>query len=336
MINLTAGPTGVGVRPLRIVLPGGSGQVGQALARHLQQQGHHVTVLTRSPYTAPWQTVHWDGETEGQWIETLDGADVCINLAGRSVNCRYNAKNRAAIYNSRIGTTRLLNRVIANLAEPPRVWLNASTATIYRHALDRPMDEATGELGGHEFISKRRRAPDTWNFSIGVAKDWEAAFFETPTPRTRKVALRSAITFSPTPGNAFEILLNLVRFSLGGKQGNGRQYVSWIHEADFARAVEFLIDHENFEGPVNVASPNPVPNREFMEALRDAYGMPNGLPTPVVALEIGAFFLRTESELVLKSRRVIPGRLLEAGFEFEFPTWPEAAEDLVRQWKDRD
>jgi hypothetical protein len=149
MINLTAGPTGVGVRPLRIVLPGGSGQVGQALARHLQQQGHHVTVLTRSPYTAPWQTVHWDGETEGQWIETLDGADVCINLAGRSVNCRYNAKNRAAIYNSRIGTTRLLNRVIANLAEPPRVWLNASTATIYRHALDRPMDEATGELGGH-------------------------------------------------------------------------------------------------------------------------------------------------------------------------------------------
>jgi uncharacterized protein len=336
MINLTADPTGVGVRPLRIVLPGGSGQVGQALARHLQQQGHHITVLTRGPYTAPWQTVHWDGETEGSWIETLEGADVCINLAGRSVNCRYNAKNRAAIYNSRIGTTRLLNRVIASLAEPPRVWLNASTATIYRHALDRPMDEATGELGGHEFISKRRRAPDTWNFSIGVAKDWEAAFFETPTPRTRKVALRSAITFSPTPGNAFEILLNLVRFSLGGKQGNGRQYVSWIHEADFARAVEFLIDHEEFEGPVNVASPNPVPNREFMEALRDAYGMPNGIPTPAFALEIGAFFLRTESELVLKSRRVIPGRLLEAGFEFEFPTWPEAAEDLVRQWKDRD
>ena len=336
MINLTAGPTGVGVRPLRIVLPGGSGQVGQALARHLQQQGHHITVLTRGPYTAPWQTVHWDGETEGSWIETLEGADVCINLAGRSVNCRYNAKNRAAIYNSRIGTTRLLNRVIASLAEPPRVWLNASTATIYRHALDRPMDEATGELGGHEFISKRRRAPDTWNFSIGVAKDWEAAFFETPTLRTRKVALRSAITFSPTPGNAFEILLNLVRFSLGGKQGNGRQYVSWIHEADFARAVEFLIDHEEFEGPVNVASPNPVPNREFMEALRDAYGMPNGIPTPAFALEIGAFFLRTESELVLKSRRVIPGRLLEAGFEFEFPTWPEAAEDLVRQWKDRD
>jgi len=336
MINLTTGPSGVGVRPLRIVLPGGSGQVGQALARQLQKQGHHVTVLTRGPYTAPWQTVHWDGETEGSWTETLEGADVCINLAGRSVNCRYTRENRAAIYNSRIGTTRLLNRVIANLAQPPRVWLNASTATIYRHALDRGMDEVTGELGGNELISKRRHAPDTWNFSIGVAKDWEAAFFETSTPRTRKIAMRSAITFSPTPGNAFEILLNLVRFSLGGKQGSGRQYVSWIHEADFARAVEFLIDHEEFEGPVNLAAPNPLPNREFMEALRDAYGMPNGLPTPGFAIEIGAFFLRTESELVLKSRRVVPGRLLAAGFEFEFSTWPEAAEDLVQQWRRRE
>jgi len=335
MINLTTGPTGVGTRPLRIVLPGGSGQVGQALARHLQQQGHHVTVLTRSPYSAPWQTLHWDGEAEGPWTETLQGADVCINLAGRSVNCRYTAANRAAIYDSRIGTTRLLNRVIASLAEPPRLWLNASTATIYRHALDRPMDEATGELGGYELISKRRRAPDTWNFSIQVAKDWEAEFFRTSTPRTRKVAMRSAITFSPTPGNAFEILLNLVRFSLGGKQGSGHQFVSWIHEADFARAIEFLIDHEQFEGPVNIAAPNPLPNREFMEAFREAWGMPNGLPTPAWALEIGAFFLRTESELVLKSRRVIPGRLQAAGFNFEFPTWQEAAQDLVRQWRTR-
>jgi len=336
MIKLTPGPSGVGVRPLRIVLPGGSGQVGQALARRLQQQGHHVTVLTRAPYTAPWLTVHWDGETAGDWTETLEGADVCINLAGRSVNCRYTADNRAAIYDSRIGTTRLLNRVIAGLAAPPRVWLNASTATIYRHVLDRPMDEATGELGGYEAISKRRHAPETWNFSIQVAKDWEAAFFDAPTPRTRKVALRSAITLSPTPGNAFEVFLNLVRFSLGGAQGNGRQFVSWIHEADFARAVEFLIEHEEFEGPVNVAAPNPLPNREFMEALREAWGMPNGIPIPWFALEIGAFFLRTESELALKSRRVVPGRLLEAGFEFEFPCWPEAAEDLVRQWRNRE
>jgi hypothetical protein len=335
MINLNAGPTGVGARPLRMVLPGGSGQVGQALARHFQEWGHHVTVLTRGPYTAPWLTVHWDGEHEGLWTETLEGADVCINLAGRSVNCRYHAENRAAIYNSRIRTTRLLNRVIAGLADPPRVWLNASTATIYRHALDRPMDEATGELGGNELISRRRRAPDTWNFSIRVAKDWEAAFFETQTPRTRKVALRSAIVLSPTPGNAFAIFSNLVRLGLGGKQGNGRQFVSWIHEADFARAVEFLIGHEELHGTVNIAAPNPLPNREFMEALRDAWGVPNGFPAPSPLIEITAFFLRTESELVLKSRRVVPRRLLDAGFAFEFPTWPEAAEDLVRQWRHR-
>jgi uncharacterized protein (TIGR01777 family) len=335
MGNLTVVPAGIGVRPLRIVLAGGSGQIGQALAHHFQQQGHHVTVLTRGPYTAPWQTVHWDGESEGSWTETLEGADVCINLAGRSINCRFTPNNCADIYNSRIGSTRLLNRVIGRLADPPRVWLNASAATIYRHSLDKDMDEATGELGGYELISKRRRAPDSWNFSVQVAKDWEAEFFRTPTPRTRKVALRSGVTFSPTPGNAFEVYRNLVKLSLGGKQGDGRQYVSWIHEADFARAVEFIIDHEEIDGPVNMTAPNPLPNREFMEALRDAWGMPNGLPAPAFAIEIGAFFMRTESELVLKSRRVVPGRLLDAGFEFEFPNWPEAAEDLVRQWRHR-
>jgi len=318
------------VRPLRIVLPGGSGQVGHVLARYFQKAGHHVTVLTRSPYAASWQTVHWNGLSPGPWVETLEGADVCINLAGRSVNCRYHAANRRAIYDSRIETTKLLGRVIAALADPPRLWLNASTATIYRHAPDRAMDEATGELGGSE-----RGAPDTWNFSIRVAKDWETAFLAAHTPHTRKIAMRSAITFSPAPGNAFAVLSNLVRFGLGGTQGSGRQFVSWIHETDFARAVEFLIAHEEMEGAVNIAAPNPLPNREFMADLRDAWGVPNGLPAPAVLIELGALFLRTESELVLKSRRVVPGRLLSAGFEFEFPEWALAAEDLVRQWRQR-
>jgi hypothetical protein len=322
-------------RPLRIVIPGGSGQVGQVLARHFQRRGDHVTVLTRAPYTAEWQTVHWDGEHEGPWIESLEGADVCINLAGRSVNCRYHAENRRAIYDSRIGTTRLLGRGLGTLADPPRVWLNASTATIYRHALDREMDEATGEFGGNELVGRTRRAPDTWNFSIGVAKDWEAAFFEAYTPRTRKVAMRSAITMSPTPENAFGVLSNLVRMGLGGTQGNGRQFVSWVHEDDFARAVEFLIEHEELEGAVNIASPNPLPNREFLAELRDAWDRPNGLPAPSLLIEVAAFFLRTESELLLKSRRVVPGRLLDAGFRFEFPEWAEAAEDLVRRWRVR-
>ena len=321
--------------PLRIVLPGGSGQVGRMLAQYFQQRGHHVTVLTRLPYAETWQTVRWDGETVGLWTNYLEGADVCINLAGRNVNCRYTPANRAAIYNSRIRSTRLLGEVIAGLADPPKVWLNASTATIYRHALDRDMDEAAGELGGGEWNSARRRVPETWDFSIRVAKDWEAAFFAAPTPRTRKVALRSAITFSPVPGNAFAILLNLVRFGLGGAQGNGRQYVSWIHELDFARAIEFLIARDDMDGPVNVASPHPLPNREFMAILREACGIPNGFPAPRPLLELAAVFLRTESELVLKSRRVVPGRLLEAGFQFQFPSWPEAAEDLVHRWRHR-
>ena len=323
-------------RPLRIVIPGGSGQVGRMLAQYFQERGDHVTVLTRGPYSAPWQTVHWDGTEPGPWVEALEGADVCINLAGQSVNCRYHDQNRNKIYWSRIGTTFLLNRVIASLDAPPRVWLNASTATIYRHALDRAMDEDTGELGGYELISKKRRAPDTWNFSISVAKDWESAFFYTRTPRTRKVAMRSAIVFIAAPGGAFATLSNLVRVGLGGTQGNGRQFVSWIHQTDFARAIEFLIDRNDLEGPVNIAAPHPLPNREFMEALRDAWRMPNGVPMPRPLLELGTFLMRTESELVLKSRQVVPARLLQAGFNFHFPTWPEAAEDLVRQWRNRD
>jgi len=318
-------------RPLRIVIPGGSGQVGHVLASYFSRRGHHVIVLTRGPHTAEWQTVHWDAQTPGIWTQYLEGADVCINLAGRSVNCRYTPDNRIDIYNSRIFSTQLLGEVIGSLANPPRVWLNASTATIYRHALDRPMDEHTGELGGNE----QGGAPDTWNFSIRVAKDWETIFFKAVTPNTRRVAMRSALTFSPVPGNAFAVLSNLARIGLGGKQGNGSQWVSWIHEEDFARAVEFLIAREDLEGPVNISSPNPEHNRDFMAILREAWDMPNGIPAPAPILELAALFMRTETELVLKSRRVVPARLLETGFQFHFPNWAHAAEDLVRKWRSR-
>ncbi len=322
-------------RPLRIVLPGGSGQVGRMLARFFQERGHHVTVLTRGPYTAPWPTVHWDGQTLGPWVETLEGADVCIHLSGRSVNCRSTERNRRELYDSRIGPTRLLHQAFACLANPPRLWMNASTATIYRHSLDMAMDEA-GEIGGNELISKRRRAPEKWNWTVQLVKDWESAFFGTATPRTRKIALRTLLVFSPAPGSVFATLSHLVRAGLGGTQGNGRQLVSWMHESDYARALEFLIDHDEIDGPVNLCAPNPLPNREFMAELREAWEMPNGLPAPAALLKIGMFFLRTEPELVLKSRYVVPGRLLDAGFQFEFPTWPEAAADLVRQWRNRD
>jgi uncharacterized protein (TIGR01777 family) len=217
---------------------------------------------------------------------------------------------------------------IASSKRAPRLWINASTATIYRHALDRAMNETDGELGGNE-----PGAPDTWNFSIDVARTWEGAFFSTPLASTRKVAIRSAMTFSPDRGGVFDVFLSLVRYGLGGRQGPGTQYVSWIHEADFVRAVDLLIACERIDGIVNPASPNPLPNRDFMLALRDAWGTRIGLPAPRWMLEIGVWLMRTESELVLKSRRVIPGRLLDAGFQFLFPEWPAAARDLVARWR---
>jgi NAD dependent epimerase/dehydratase family enzyme len=331
-------------RALRIVIPGGSGQVGRMLAGYFQQRGHHVTVLTRGPYSAPWQTVHWDAEQEGPWTETLEGADACINLAGRSVNCRYTAAHREAIYNSRIRSTRLLNHVIARLANPPRVWLNASAATIYKRAVnaygvDFAQDEATGVASSHAHAAKAEPLVKRWlkrqDFISRVAKDWEAVFFAGETPRTRKVALRSGIVLSPESGSVFAVLSNLVRAGLGGTQGNGRQFVSWIHETDYARAVEFLIAHEELDGPFNMTAPNPLPNRAFMAALREAWDVPNGLPAPSLFIKLGAFFLRTEAELVLQSCCTVPGRLLDAGFEFEYSEWPEAAQDLVRLWRQR-
>jgi uncharacterized protein (TIGR01777 family) len=312
---------------MKIVIPGGSGQVGTLLARALGEEGHEVTVLSRTPAPRPWRVLGWDGRTLGPWARELDGSDVCINLAGRSVNCRYGDRNRREILDSRVLSTRVIGEAIARAARPPRVWLQASTATIYAHRYDAPNDEVSGILGGDE-----RGVPDTWRFSIDVARAWEAAFFETRLAATRRVALRSAMTMSPDPGGVFDTLLGLVRYGLGGACGDGRQYVSWIHAWDFVRAILFLIDRDDLEGAVNVASPNPVPNGEFMRLLRAAAGVPVGLPATPLMLEVGAVLLRTETELILKSRRVVPRRLLEAGFEFRFPAWGEAARDLYSGW----
>jgi uncharacterized protein (TIGR01777 family) len=309
---------------MKIVIPGGSGQVGQVLAAHFHGAGHAVTVLSRHPGSAPWRTVAWNGRDAGDWRQELEGADVAINLAGRSVNCRYHARNRREILESRIRSTEALGRAIAEAARPPAVWMNASTATIYRHALDRPMDEATVELGGGE-----PDAPATWRFSIEVATRWERAFFAATTPRTRKIALRSAMTMSPGRGGIFDTLLWLVRAGLGGTAGSGEQFVSWIHYLDFIRAIEHLIAHAEFEGPVNISAPHPLPNRDFMRILCEAWGARFGLSASKWMLEVGAALMRTETELILKSRRVVPGRLMSGGFEFQFPKWREAARDLV-------
>jgi uncharacterized protein len=318
-------------RPLHIVIPGGTGHIGTLLARHFHEQGHLVTVIARFPKACEWQMVHWDGLELGPWADVLDGADVVINLAGRSVNCRYNPANQRAIKYSRIFTTALVGEAIARAARPPRLWMNASTATIYRHSPDRDMDEASGELGGSE-----PNAPATWRFSIEVAKEWERTFFAAEVPQTRKVALRSAIVMSPESCGAFDMLLRMVRMGFGGRAASGRQYVSWIHDVDFIRALEFLIAREDLDGIVNVASPCPIANREFMCNLRRAWCTSYiGIPSAEWMLEIGAIFLRTETELLLKSRRVVPRRLLDAGFEFHFPNWRGACQSLVARWRNQ-
>lgn len=315
---------------MRIVIPGGSGQVGSILARAFHGRGDDVTVLSRNPQPAAWHVAAWDATTVGKWAQYIDGADVVVNLAGRSVNCRYNEENRRAIMESRVASVRAIGQAIQDAARPPRVWLQASTATIYAHRHDVPNDERTGIIGGSE-----PGAPARWRFSIDVAKAWERALDMSPVPATRKVIMRSAITMSPDPGGVFAALLGLVRRGLGGTAGSGRQYVSWIHDDDFVRAVSWLIEHEDVSGPVNLAAPNPLPNAQFMRELRRAWGMPIGLPAPRFLLALGAIVLNTETELVLKSRRVVPGVLLERGFAFEFPTWPEAARDLCKRWRQR-
>ena len=314
---------------MRIIIPGGTGQVGTVLARAFHERGDEVIVLSRSPQAAAWRVVKWDAETLGDWSTELQGADVVINLAGRSVNCRYNAENRKLITESRVKSTQVIGEAIARAANPPRVWLQASTATIYGHRYDAPNDEATGIVGSSE-----PNVPDTWNFSIDVVTSWERALKQAVTPHTRKVLLRSAIIMSPDRGGAFDMLLTLVRFGLGGQAGDGRQYVSWIHDQDFIRSIFWLIDHDDIEGPINLAAPNPLPNSSFMQALRKAWGIRFGLPATDWMLEVGAFLLRTETELILKSRRVVPGRLLESGFLFKFSSWVEAAQDLCTRWRE--
>lgn len=315
---------------MKIVIPGGAGQVGSILAQAFQARGDEIVVLSRSPGLAPWRVAAWDGISIGPWAAELNGADVVINLAGRSVNCRYTPARRREMLESRVRSTRVIGEAIAAAGRPPKVWLQASTATIYTHRYDAPNDERTGRIGGEEID-----APDAWRFSIEVARAWEQAATESAATLTgtRLVLLRSAMVMSPDRGGVFDAFLRLVRWGLGGAQGDGRQFVSWIHDRDFVRAVDWLIAHEELAGPVNLASPGPLPNAEFLRLLRRAWGSRLGLPNPHVLLELGAWLVRTETELLLKSRRVTPGRLLESGFTFEFPAWGAAAADLCRRWR---
>lgn len=304
---------------MKIVIPGGSGYLGRLLASHFAAQSHEVAVLTREPVDQPKDYIQyaWDGRSLGSWAHAFEGADAIINLAGKSVNCRYNEANKAAIYASRLDSTRVVGEAIAAVKQPPRVWINSSSATIYRHAEDRPMDEETGEIGT--------------GFSVDVCQQWEKAFFDAPTPQTRKVATRTAMVMGAGEGGPFDVFYKLAKLGLGGAMGSGGQFVSWIHADDFARAIEWLIERDDIEGVINLSSANPLPNKDFMREIRRAVGVPIGLPAPKPLLEIGALFMGTETELPLKSRRVVPTKLLATGFHLQHPTWPEAAKDLVKR-----
>ncbi len=310
---------------MKVVIAGGSGQVGQILARRSIARGDEVVVLARSADVAAGRVALWDGRSLGEWKNEIDGADIVVNLAGRSVNCRYTEENLKAMMDSRVDSTRVVGEAIAAAARPPRVWLQMSTATIYAHRLDAPNGD-DGILGGNE-----RGVPAYWARSVAIAKAWEAAQDAVATPSTRKVALRTSMVMSPDAGGVFDVMLSLVRRGLGGNAGDGKQYVSWIHDADFARAIDFLVSRDDIAGPVNIASPNPLPYAAFMRAMRRASGVRIGLPAAKWMLEIGAWVMRTDTELLLKSRRVTPTRLLENGFRFDFPTWDEAVTDLVRR-----
>ncbi|MFI6507694.1 epimerase [Streptosporangium sp. NPDC050855] len=298
--------------------------MGAILDRALTAAGHDVVVLTRRPVRE--RDVRWDGETPGPWAEEIDGSDMVVNLAGRSVDCRYTPANLRAMMDSRVHSTRVVGEAIAAAARPPRVWLQMSTATVYAHRFDAPNDEATGVLGGTE-----PGVPRYWAYSVEIAKAWEREQERADTPHTRKVALRTAMVMSPDRGGVFDVLSRMARLGLGGPVAGGAQYMSWIHDRDLVRAVEFLAGRDDLAGPVNLAAPEPLPQRAFMRVLRAAWGARIGLPATRWMAEIGAFALRSDTELLLKSRRVVPGRLLEAGFAFGHPRWPEAADDLVRR-----
>lgn len=321
---------------MRIVLPGGTGQVGRVLRRALVAGGDDVTVLSRRPEQLEDGVRHvvWDGRTLGPWAAALDGADAVVNLAGRSVSCRYTDENLREMMGSRVDSTRVVGEAIARAARPPKVWLQMSTATIYADSRSRadgpPNDDVDGVLGGDE-----PDVPLYWEYSVRIARRWEQAQAEADVPGTQRVALRTAMVMTPDRGGVFDYLSWMARLGLGGPVAGGWQYVSWIHGEDFVRAVRFLIDRDDLDGPFVVAAPAPVPQRELMRSLRTAWGGRPGLPATRLMAEVGAFALRTDTELLLKSRRVVPRRLLDAGFVFAHPTWHAAAADLVATARNR-
>ena len=299
----------------KLIIAAGTGFLGNVLIQHFKNKFEEIIALTRgkSETKNRIKYVNWDAKSFSGWEKELENADLVINLAGKSVDCRYTKKNKAEILASRIDSTKILNEAILQCKNPPKHFINSSTATIYRHSEDKEMDEYSGEIGN--------------DFSMNVAKSWEEIFYEVETPKTLKTAIRTSIVLGKN-GGAFIPLKKLTQFGFGGKNGDGKQFVSWIHEKDFARAIEFIIEKE-LSGSINVVSTKPIRNEEFMKKLQKAIGIPFGLPIPKSLLEFGAKIIKTETELVLKSRNVIPKRLTENGFEFEFAELDKTFKNLI-------
>lgn len=301
----------------RVVIAGGSGFIGQILAEHFENHGKEVIILTRKKNDSQIKFGHpvfWDAQSLGSWVNSLESAQAVINLCGKSVDCRYTRRNKGLIYSSRLDSTRVIGEAIKGLKQPPKVWINSSSATIYRHAEDRRMDEYTGEIGT--------------GFSVDVCQQWEKTLLDSNCT-IRKVALRSSLVLGKS-GSVFAAFKDLARKGLMGTQGSGSQFVSWIHEKDFIHAIDFIIQNESISEAINICAPNPVTNKYFMQSLRSSLGTKFGLRTHAWMAKIGALFLGTEAELILKSRNVVPTRLIENGFEFDFPYIDDALSDLAQ------
>ncbi|MBQ4821497.1 TIGR01777 family oxidoreductase [Aquimarina sp. MMG016] len=300
----------------KLIIAAGTGFLGNVLIDHFKDKVETIVILTRGKHTSKENVryVHWDAKTHGDWNKELEGADVLINMTGKSVDCRYHQKNKDLILSSRIASTAILGKAIEACHYPPKTWLNSSTATIYRHSLDKEMNEDTGEIGS--------------GFSVNVATAWEKEFFSHSTPNTRKVALRTSIVLGKK-GGALQPILNLVKIGFDGRQGSGNQKFSWIHEKDFARSLEYLIHTTNLDGPINIVAPKPTTNTILMKTLQKIVRVPFGIPLPKPLLELGALIIKTETELILKSRNVVPKKLQDHGFQFSYPNLNTALEHLI-------
>ncbi|PXW16290.1 hypothetical protein C8D70_104229 [Chryseobacterium sp. CBTAP 102] len=297
---------------MKIIIAGGTGFLGENLEKHFTEKGNHVYILTRNPQHK--NEIHWDAQTIGEWKNYLEKADVLINLTGKSVDCRYNEKNKNEIYSSRIESTRILQKAIDQCSDKPKIWLNASSATIYVHSEKHINTEENGIIGD--------------DFSMNICKSWETEFFKVENEEIRKVALRTSIVLGKN-GGAFPKLKMITKLGLGGKQGRGTQMVSWIHIEDFCKAVDWIIRHETLSGTVNITAPAPLSNQNMMRKLRNKMKMPFGLNAPVWQLEIASLFMKTETELLLKSRNVYPEKLIKSGFKFLYPEFDEAILNLL-------